>query len=259
MSVTTQVLPTVINLDLSTALDESSASQSTSFRTTQVNATQASGAVTTFSPTESQANALSCAGENTTQSSLELSPVTGTQANGNSRPALDLTSSSFSSFAPEACPKIIPTNPVEGRAKEKRTLDGIKSGKYYSMVHQFPDIIESCGRGPTNLDRTTWTMEYPDNLVPLSDRGREKNVQRKKTEKEEKQANKRKRSWKNVLKRIFGNKDKKYGGTKDLGLPLWAKKKRSEHGAAGNGMTRVGTMNCMPHPPRQYRGPRIEE
>jgi len=64
------------------------------------------------------------------------------------------------------------TCPVKANAKEANTTEGIASGKYYSMVHQFPDIIASYGQGPTNLDRKTWKMSnVSSHFVPLTPRG----------------------------------------------------------------------------------------
>ena len=65
--------------------------------------------------------------------------------------------------------------PVKASAKETNTENGIASGRYYSMVHQFPDIIASCEKGPTNLDRSTWKIKNaPSLFVPLTPRGHER-------------------------------------------------------------------------------------
>ncbi|KAF8428733.1 hypothetical protein EV426DRAFT_585649 [Tirmania nivea] len=67
------------------------------------------------------------------------------------------------------------TCPVKANAKEANTTEGIASGKYYSMVHQFPDIIASYEKGPTNLNRDTWKMSNVSSLfVPLTPRGHER-------------------------------------------------------------------------------------
>jgi len=77
------------------------------------------------------------------------------------------------------------TCPVKANAKEANTTEGISSGRYYSMVHQFPDIIASYGRGPTNLDRDTWKMSsVTTQFVPLTPRGRQRIMQHEQEMKE---------------------------------------------------------------------------
>lgn len=67
------------------------------------------------------------------------------------------------------------TCPVKANAKEDNTTEGIASGKYYSMVHQFPDIIASYEKGPTNLNRKTWKMSAVSSFfIPLTPRGHER-------------------------------------------------------------------------------------
>ncbi|KAF8454148.1 hypothetical protein BGX38DRAFT_346273 [Terfezia claveryi] len=67
------------------------------------------------------------------------------------------------------------TCPVKANAKAADTTEGIASGRYYSMVHQFPDIIASYEQGPTNLNRETWKMSNVTSLfVPLTPRGHER-------------------------------------------------------------------------------------
>lgn len=64
---------------------------------------------------------------------------------------------------------------VDIKAKDARTLEGIKSGKYYSMVHQFPDVLAKHGRGPINLNRETGKMNHANGVfIPLTQRGHER-------------------------------------------------------------------------------------
>ena len=77
---------------------------------------------------------------------------------------------------------------AEAKLKDTRTLAGIKSGKYYSMVHQYPDVIARYGRGPTNLDWDTRKMSYPNGVfIPLTQRGHDRIAQHRR-EMEEKAA-----------------------------------------------------------------------
>ncbi|KAI5789673.1 hypothetical protein DFH27DRAFT_527744 [Peziza echinospora] len=46
------------------------------------------------------------------------------------------------------------------KLRDERTINGILNGSVYSMVFQCPDVIETNGRGPINLDRETYTMNY---------------------------------------------------------------------------------------------------
>lgn len=46
------------------------------------------------------------------------------------------------------------------RERDDRTLQGILDGRIYSMVYQFPDVIARNERGPINLNRETYEMDY---------------------------------------------------------------------------------------------------
>lgn len=116
-----------------------------------------------------------------------------------------------------------------GQAKEAATQAGIDSGEIWTMVHQFPAIIEAHPRGPTNLNRETWEMTYAGTFEPMTPRGHERIAEYKQEliDKAKREIHERRLDVR--LKAFCGNLRERFRGTpklkkgapygRDMGLP----------------------------------------